>query len=95
MWSQYADGESKHQNESNKEEEGRTTIRSEYAERFRGKREDAVEVSNIYDTLNVEEVEQREDVKEKIERKFNNIKESIIVASKNVLSKKKKKANKE
>ena len=55
----------------------------------------AVEVSNIYNTLNNEEVEQNENIEEEVERKFNMLKESIHTASKNVLEKRKKKQEKE
>ena len=55
----------------------------------------AVEVNNIYNTLNIEEGEQEESVEEEVEKKFNLLKESIHTASKNTLEKKKRKQEKE
>ena len=51
----------------------------------------AVEVSNVYDALNVEEGGQAETVEEVVNRKFQMFKESIHTASKNILPKKKRK----
>ena len=55
----------------------------------------AVEVNNIYNTLNIEEGEQEESVEEEVEKKFNLLKESIHTASKNTLEKRKRKQEKE
>ena len=55
----------------------------------------AVEVSNIYNALTIEEGVQEQSVEDKIERKFHILKESIHTASKNTLEKKKRKKPKE
>merc|ERR1711867_307927 len=55
----------------------------------------AVEVNNIYNTLNIEEGEQEESVEEEVEKKFNLLKESIHTASQNTLKKRKRKQEKE